>query len=62
MKLSDWIAGVAIFVGGTILYLTNYKRSDPPGRVRSRVGMGLMVLGALLSVGQWVFHLVMSGH
>ena len=61
MKLSDWIAGGALFIGGLVVYLTNYKRTDTSGRTRSQVGFGLMVAGALLSVGYWVFNLVVSG-
>jgi hypothetical protein len=62
MKPSDWIAGAALFVGGAIVYLSNYKLSDKQGKMRARVGLGIMFGGALLSVGQWMFNLVLSGH
>jgi len=61
MKASDWIVGIAFFVSGTVIYLSNYKRSDKKSRIQARVGMGIMIVGALLSVGQWVFNLVISG-
>ncbi len=61
MRLSDWIAGGALFAGGVAVYLANYKRTDKQGRIRSRVGFGLMLGGALLSVGQWLFYLALSG-
>ena len=62
MKLGDWIVGGLMFLSGTVIYLSNYKRTDKVGKVRSRVGWGLMFAGALLSVGQWAFYLALSGH
>jgi len=61
MKTGDWIVGIAFFVSGTVIYLSNYKRSDKKGRSLARVGMGIMIGGALLSVGQWMFNLAISG-
>jgi hypothetical protein len=62
MKLYDWITGGVLFVGGLVVYLKNYKRTDKAGRTRARVGFGLMLAGALMSVGYWMFNLVLSGH
>jgi len=61
MKTGDWICGIALFVGGSAIYLGNYKRTDKKGRSMARVGMGLMFGGALLSVGQYMFNLGLSG-
>lgn len=61
MKPSDWIAGAALFVSGTVIYLTNHKDATPPGKTRARVGLGVMLGGALLSLGHWMINLIASG-
>ena len=62
MRASDWICGIALFVGGATIYLSNYKCSDQKGRTWARVGLGIMVGGALMSVGHWAFNQALSGH
>lgn len=62
MKTSNLIVGAALFLGGTVLYLTNYRRNDKEGKIRSRVGLGILFVATMIAFGEWIFDLVLSGN
>ncbi len=62
MKLSDLIVGIVLILCGTIVYLTNYHKNEKQSKMRARIGLGTLIIGTLLSFGQWVFQLVLSGN
>ena len=61
MKISDLVAGITMFITGTIFYYTNYKKTETKSRFRTRLGMVMMIAGSLLAAGSWMVSLILQG-
>ncbi len=54
MRLIDWIGGIALIVGGAVMYWSTYK--DPAKKREARAGAIIVIIGSFLSVGRWIWH------
>lgn len=61
MKTSDLICGLLLMCGGAIVYLTNYRSQESKGKMLSRAGLGILVVGTLIAFGQAILNQVFSG-
>ena len=61
MKISDLVAGITMFITGTIFYYTNYNKTETRSRFRTRLGMVMMIAGSLLAAGSWMVSLILQG-
>jgi uncharacterized membrane protein len=61
MKTSDLVAGIALMVSGTVVYLQNWRSSDNSSRRKAWCGLGLVFVGAVIAFGEWLITLIFSG-
>jgi lipoprotein signal peptidase len=59
MKLSDFLVGMLLIISGLIMYYDGQKNYKTP---RKRVALGLIIGGALLAIGNWLMHLIMTNN
>jgi len=62
MKLSAIIAGISAFIGGLNIYYQNRHKDDARSKSQTRVGLGLMIVGLFIALGDWMINLVLSGN
>ena len=60
MKLSDLIAGGALFIGGLTIYYSNPRNPAETKKLR-RIGLSLMFVGVMLAIGEWMVNLILQG-
>jgi len=51
-----------MMLSGMVVYLSNYKRSGKDGKMRARVGIGVLAAGTFIAFGQKIIDLVLSGN